>query len=128
MNKKGYTLIEIVVVLALSSIFLLSAYSVTSFSYGKVKDYNEFSDTVSDKYHIKKTLSKDIVSSELEKLDENTVKIGSHIYEFSNVIKRDSIEITENKYSFIVKDSTIEIFNDNFKVSYTTKSSFEGVN
>lgn len=128
MNKKGYTLIEMVVVLALSSIFLLSAYSVTSFSYGKVKDYNEFSDAVSDKYHIKKALSKDIVSSELEKLDENTVKIGSHIYEFSNVIKRDSIEITENKYSFIVKDSTIEIFNDNFKVSYTTKSSFEGVN
>lgn len=128
MNKKGYTLIEMVVVLALSSIFLLSVYSVTSFSYGKVKDYNELSDIVSDKYHIKKALSKDIVSSELEKLDENTVKIGSHIYEFSNVIKRDSIEITENKYSFIVKDSTIEIFNDNFKVSYTTKSSFEGVN
>lgn len=123
MNKKGYTIIEIAIVLTLSSMIAYSAFSIPVNVYKGNIEYTKFADSTSDNYHIRKFISKDISSGSIKKLNENTVEIGSHVYEFSDVVKRDSLDITKSKYSFSIEKSTIKVFNDEIEIGYSAKSS-----
>lgn len=124
MNNKGYTLLEMIVVLALSAILTYSAFYVPTDLYKTHFEYTNFADSTSDNYHLRKTISQDISEGTLKKLSESKIQIGKHVYEFNEVVKRDSIAITRKPYSFNMNESQIEIFNDTKRMTYSVNSSF----
>lgn len=124
MNKKGYTLIEMLLVLALSSMLTYSVFLIPSTLYNGNVEYTKFADSISDNYHIRKVVSKDVAQGSITPINATNVKIGSHTYDFSEGVKRDSVKISNSNYSFTATKSTIKIFNGKVTMDYSVNSSF----
>lgn len=127
MNNKGYTLLELVVVLAMSSVLLYSVFFIPIDLLKKNSEYTEFSDNASDVYLLRKVIANDLSNENVKKIDENRITIGNSEYYFGDNVKRNSVSITEHPYNFEVNGNTLKIFNDNSSIEYNVGSSFSRV-
>lgn len=124
-NKKGYTLLELIIVLAFSSAFLYSVFYVPIDMFKKDLEYTKFSEETSDVYLLRSAIAKDIVNENVVKVNDNTLTIGNKKYTFEeNGVKRDSVFITRNPYLFELNGDNLKIFNDNSTLEYKIGSSF----
>lgn len=128
MNNKGYSFLEMIVVLALSSILAYSVFFVPTELYEEHFTYTSFSDSIVDSYQLRNAISKDIDKGEIEYVSSNELFIGDVKYEFGdNHVKRNGIKMTMGKYSYeLESNSLLKIFTDEYEVKYSVKSSFVG--
>lgn len=123
-NNKGYTLIELMVVLAVSSIVLYSLLYMPIDIMKEQSAYDEFVDSSSDVYLLRKTIVKDLTNEYVKVENSNTITIGDNTYFFGDTVKRGNQEITRNSYSFEFTNNKLKIFNENVNLEYSIGSSF----
>lgn len=124
LNKKGYTLLELVLVLTVSSIIFYSAFYFPTDLIRGHSDYSKISERVSDNHVLRKALILDLNNELIEKVDESTLMIGDKTYIFTDDVKRDSISLTINSYEFNVDGNVLEIYNDETSLKFIVGSSF----
>lgn len=123
-NNKGYTLIELMVVLAVSSIVLYGVIYMPLDIMQEQAEYSEFVDSSSDVHILRKAIVKDLTNEYVKVEDSKTIVIGDNVYTFGDKVKRENTEITENAYSFEFANNKLKIFNENVNLEYSVGSSF----
>lgn len=125
-NKKGYTLVELVVVLAFISTIIASVLYIPATLLSDNKEYEAFSDSVKSANALKTTLSSDILSENVEVLEANSLQIGEHIYKFSEGVSRDGIIVTDEIFEFSVDNNLLRVFNEDVNLEYYFEGSLGG--
>lgn len=127
MNNKGYSFLEMIVVLALSSVLAYSVFFVPTELYEEHFTYTSFSDSIADSYKLRSSISKDIDKGEVTYVSSDELIIGDAKYEFGVHVKRNGVKITMGEYSYEIENGTLlNVFNNEYKVRYSVKSSFVG--
>lgn len=86
MNKKGFTIVEMLIVISMTSFFAYSAIFLPTLLLMDYKDYRELSDYTTDIININKVVTKDLANLgiDIEEIDEDNLSIGDIIYNFSD--------------------------------------------
>lgn len=123
LNKKGYTLIEMTIVLAISSLLFISVFYFPTQLIRVNSEHNDIAERVNDNHTLRKALTTDLNNEYVEQLDENTLMIGSKTYTFLDEVKRESTTITSKPYNFDLDGNVLIIYNDESTLEFTVGSS-----
>lgn len=125
MNNKGYTLIELVLMLAVISTILYSAFYMPVQVMEIKQAHSEFSQEISDRYLLRKTILVDLQSEYVEKVSDNELKIGDKTYYFGeNDVKKGKMTISRNHYDFELEDKILKVYNDDVNLEFNIGTNF----
>lgn len=138
MDNKGFTVIELLITLTLT---LTIVYGVISVPVQLLKDYSEYQKLIqytNDTNKTRKALSKDLESTLVKALDENTLQIGNKIYRFNDdglyrESKGNTVELNSEKLYYNITKSNrgklLHIYNGRVNLNYSiNNSSFDLIN
>lgn len=123
-NKRGFTLIELIIVLSVTSVIMYGMFFVPMDLIKRHSDYREFSDRTNDVVILRNAIASDINNETLKQVDDSTILIGNSEYSFENVVSRNSVSITSNPYEFELDGDNLRIFSDEVDLEYKVNSSF----
>lgn len=128
MNNKGYTFIELIILLALSGILLYSAIYVPTSLFQEHTQYTVKSTKINDLALLRTAIAEDINSNVIKPVDEITLIIGKNKYTFSDKVVRENeenkISLTNYPYSYQIDDNILKIYNKDISLEYSVNSSF----
>ena len=130
LNKKGYTLIEVLIALTLT---IPIAYGVITVPTTLMKEYNELQEltsSINDSNVIRASLTTDIQGGKVTAIDANNLAIGEKIYRFSESgLQRDNHgdlrKLSDEVYFYSIDDELLHIYNDTNSFKYAVASSFD---
>lgn len=120
--SKGFTIIELVFTLAISSIIVFSVFSIPADLMRTDNKQSEILENAREISLLKQSIVNDLMQGEIVE-NNNIITIGKSNYEFTDVVKRNDVLITNNSYSYELGNDYIKIYNDNVNFKLTTKSS-----
>lgn len=129
MNKKGYTMIEVIITLTVT---LSLAYGVITIPARLMREYNEYQeliDETNDLNVIRSSVIIDLEGVEVEKIDTNTLSIGDSVYRFSEEgLRRDKngnvLLLSNDSYFFDLDGHLLRIYNDSQDLHFGLSTSF----
>lgn len=128
MNNKGYTFIELIILLTLSGILLYSAIYVPTSLFQEHTQYTVKSTKINDLALLRTAIAEDINSNVIKPVDETTLIIGKNKYTFSDKVVRgneeNKISLTSYPYSYQIDDNILKIYNKDISLEYSVNSSF----
>ena len=130
LNKKGYTLIEALIVLAIT---IPIAYGVITVPTTLMKEYNdlqELTSSINDSNVIRTALTTDILGGKVEAIDANNLAIGEKIYRFSESgLQRDNhgdvSKLSDEIYFYSIDGELLHIYNETNSFKYAVASNFD---
>lgn len=125
MNNKGYTLIELVAVLALSSFIFIAILNSPVDLLKKMYEYEPIQTSNYENISIKNSIQKDLISGSAFSKDSKTLIIGQSTYVFEDTIKRNNKKISYTKYEYKLTGNKLSIYNDKIEMVFYVGSSFE---
>lgn len=138
LNKKGYTLIEVIIALTLTIPIVYGVITVPTTIMKEYNDLQELTSTINDSNVIRAALTTDIQGGKVEAIDDNTLAIGEKIYRFSESgLQRDNhgnvskLSDEEYFYDLLLDDKLLHIYKYNdagdkvFNWKYAVASSFD---
>jgi len=131
MNNKGFTVVELIMAIALTLTVVYGAIVIPTQMMGDYLEYNELVQETSDLNKIKKALSKDLEGVVVKELNFNTLQIGKSVYRFNqDGLYRENngnnIKLSEQGVYYSIENKILNIYNDNMDLKYSIgNSSFE---
>ena len=130
LNKKGYTLIEVLIAVAIT---IPIAYGVITVPTTLMKEYNELQEltsSINDSNVIRTALTTDIQGGKVTAIDANNLAIGEKIYRFSEAgLQRDNHgdvnKLSDEIYFYTLDGELLHIYNDTNSFKYAVASSFD---
>lgn len=133
-NKRGFTIIEVMITLALAIGLIFSAIVIPTDLIQEYKDYTELVDHTFDTNKTKTALARDLESTYVKKLDENTIQIGESIYTFSTdglyrMNGENNIKINDDQLFFEITNNNkaLKVYSDKITLSYSINNSSFGI-
>lgn len=130
-NKKGFTLIEILVSLTIASFFVYLVIFMPTRLLGDYKEYTKFSQETLDENILRKSILKDLTEFNVE-LNGNDLKLGNNYYQFTpegvyRTSNNNKQKITNMIFNVELNtiDDILIIENKNRKMTYNVKSNFD---
>ena len=128
LNKKGFTLLELMFAISLSSLFIIVLFNTPVSLLKAASEYESVRNEAYDYTLLRKSIAKDGVSQKVVVNRTSEIVIGSALYEFNeNRVSRDGVYITSGPYSFTFNENTKELKLKGEKEEFTYKfgSSFK---
>ena len=130
LNKKGYTLIEVLIALTLTIPIVYGVITVPTTIMKEYNDLQELISSINDSNVIRTSLTTDIQGGKVVAIDDNTLTIGEKIYRFSEEgLKRDNNgdvnKLSDEIYFYTLDGELLHIYNDTNSFKYAVASSFD---
>lgn len=129
MNKKGYTLIEVLMTIALVGMLMYSALYIPTDIMAKYNSYTIETKKMNDLIILRTAIISDLNNSYVEIIDTYKIKIGESIYTFGDKVLREDkgniLNITDNQYSYRIENNSLIIYNDKISLKYNLSNSFK---
>lgn len=129
MNKKGYTLIEVLMTIALVGMLMYSALYIPTDIMAKYNSYTIETKKMNDLIILRTAIISDLNNSYVEIIDTYKIKIGESIYTFGDKVLREDkgniLNITDNQYSYKIENNSLIIYNDKISLNYNLSNSFK---
>lgn len=122
-NKKGFTLVEMLAVLATFSIIFMFFLSTPVETMKKSTEQINFQGELSDVVLIRQALQRDLLNETIE-ISSNTVSIGKNTYEFNeDSVVRNGVKISSSSFSFSLEGNKLVVNNERISLEYYVGSS-----
>lgn len=122
-NKKGFTLVEMLAVLAIFSIIFMFFLSTPVETIKKSTEQINFQGELSDVVLIRQALQRDLLNENIE-VSSNTVSIGKNTYEFNeDSVVRNGVKISSSSFSFSLEGNKFIVNNERISLEYYVGSS-----
>ena len=122
-NKKGFTLVEMLAVLAIFSIIFMFFLSTPIETMKKSTEQMNFQGELSDVVLIRQALQRDLLNETIE-ISSNTVLIGKNTYEFKeDSVLRNGTKISSSSFSFSLEGNKFVVNNERISLEYYVGSS-----
>lgn len=122
-NKKGFTLVEMLAVLAIFSIIFVFFLSAPIETMKKSTEQIDFQGELSDVVLIRQALQRDLLNESIE-ISSDTVMIGKNKYEFKeDSVLRNGIKISSSSFSFSLEGNKFVVNNERISLEYYVGSS-----
>ena len=122
-NKKGFTLVEMLAVLAIFSIIFMFFLSTPIETMKKSVEQIDLQGELSDVVLIRQALQRDLLNESID-ISSNTVIIGRNKYEFKeDSVLRNGLKISSSSFSFSLKGNKFVVNNERISLEYYVGSS-----
>ena len=122
-NKKGFTLVEMLAVLAIFSIIFMFFLSTPIETMKKSVEQVDLQGELSDVVLIRQALQRDLLNESID-ISSNTVMIGKNKYEFKeDSVLRNGLKISSSSFSFSLKGNKFVVNNERISLEYYVGSS-----
>lgn len=122
-NKKGFTLVEMLAVLATFSIIFMFFLFTPVETIKKSTEQINFQGELSDVVLIRQALQRDLLNENIE-VSSNTVSIGKNTYEFNeDSVVRNGVKISSSSFSFSLEGNKFIVNNERISLEYYVGSS-----
>ena len=122
-NKKGFTLVEMLAVLAIFSIIFMFFLSTPIETMKKSVEHIDLQGELSDVVLLRQALQRDLLNESID-ISSNTVIIGRNKYEFKeDSVLRNGLKISSSSFSFSLKGNKFVVNNERISLEYYVGSS-----
>lgn len=123
LNKKGFTLVEMLAVLAVFSLIFMFFLSTPIETMKKNMLHMELKSELSDRVLVRQALQVDLLNETVE-INSNVVDIGKNKYEFKeDSVWRNGKKISSSKFSFYLEGNKFTVENERVSFEYYIGSS-----
>lgn len=130
MNNKGFSLIEVILSLAIVSFFAMLLIGMPTSLISEYKDYSNVSQVVTEESTLRSALTKDLSALSVE-LEGEALTIGKdRVYRFKHdgVYRQKGLQselkLTSSPYNVSLSNNILTVFNDKSVLEYNVNSSF----
>lgn len=126
-NKRGYTLIELMFVISISSVIF---YTIMETPLELAETHSEYSNIQAKTYDLevlRAAVKQDILKENIKAIDAENLKIGGATYSFNNGVSRNEKKIAEGEFSYELNEDILRIYNSSQEIKYAYGSSFKVV-
>lgn len=131
MNKKGYSMVELIIMIALLGILIYGAIYVPTDIMSRHSQYTLKSIKINDIVLLRTAIANDLNNSSIEIISSDTLKIGDNKYEFGEKVTRETqgnlVILTNDKYLYKIENNILTVYNDEVNLKYNLSSSFKKV-
>lgn len=126
-NKRGFTIIELLITITLTLSIVYGALYIPIQFFKEYNDYSAISEKVIDINTLRATLTKDLYLPDIEKIDESQLRINNNIYSFTETgvyweNLDNKIQLTEAAFEYELTPSELTIYNENNQIKYSLNS------
>lgn len=131
MNKKGYSMVELIIMIALLGILIYGAIYVPTDIMSRHSQYTLKSIKINDIVLLRTAIANDLNNSSIEIISSDTLKIGDNKYVFGEKVTREAqsnlVILTNDKYLYKIENNILTVYNDEVNLKYNLSSSFKKV-